>query len=210
MNMLAISPHPDDVEFGCGGALLRYHRAGNVVFQLILTDGCAGGDVEVRRKEQMAASKFLQSKEVFWGGYHDTELEANSELIKKIEQVVSAVKADVIFVNYVEDTHQDHRAAARAAVAATRHIKEVLFYESPTSIDFLPDIYVDISDIIEDKLKLIDCHASQIEKTHIQNLRINDIAKAYAVFRGTQGKVHYAEGFRGLRVLRTINDKVCL
>ena len=210
MNMLAIGAHPDDIEFGCGGTLIRYNRAGNNMYQLILTDGCVGADPAVRKKEAEEASRYMGVKGIFWGGYHDTELEDGRALIKKIEEVVNIVKPEVIFSHYVEDTHQDHRAAARAAVAATRHIKEVLFYESPTDIDFVPDIFVDITDILNEKIKLLEIHASQVEKTHIESLRITEIAKSCANFRGVQGKVKYAEGFRGLRVLRTINDKTCL
>jgi len=210
MNMLAIGAHPDDIEFGCGGTLLRYQHAGNNIFQLILTDGCVGGDPGVRSKEQEEVSRFLKVKELFWAGYHDTELEQGRELIIKIEEVIKKVKPEVVFTHFIQDTHQDHLAAAQAVVSATRHIKEVLFYESPTSIDFMPDIFVDITDILEDKIKLLELHASQVTKTNIENLRITEVAKSCANFRGVQGKVRYAEGFRGLRVLRNINDKTCL
>ena len=210
IKILAIGPHPDDIEFGCGGTLLRYGQAGNQIYQLILTDGCVGGDPATRKGEQEEASRFANAQQVFWAGYHDTELEDSRGLIQKIEDVVRTVQPDVVFINYTEDSHQDHRAAARATIAATRNIKEVLFYESPTSMNFEPDIFVDITDILSDKVKLLELHTSQIAKTSIENLRITEIAKSYAMFRGVQGRVRFAEGFRGLRVLRNINDRMCL
>ena len=139
-------------------------------------------------------------------GFHDTELEDNRDPIKKIEEVVNITLPDVVLVNYPDDTHQDHRATAHAAIAATRNVKQVLFYESPTSINFNPDIFFDITDILENKVKLLEIHASQIEKTNVENLRITEIARSYATFRGVQGRVRFAEGFRGLRVLRNIHD----
>lgn len=210
VKILAIGPHPDDIEFGCGGTLLRYGRTGNELYQLILTDGCFGGNPAVRRREQEAASQALSIKKVFWAGYRDTELEDSRNLIRKIEDVLRMVSPDVVLVNHPEDSHQDHRAAARATVAATRNIKEVLFYESPTSMNFEPDIFVDITNILDEKVKLLELHYSQVEKTNIENLKITEIAKAYATFRGVQGRVRHAEGFRGLRVLRSINDRMCL
>jgi LmbE family N-acetylglucosaminyl deacetylase len=210
MNILAISPHPDDMEFGCGGTLLRYGYSGNDIFQLILTDGCVGGDPATRKLEQEKASQAVKAKKVFWGGYHDTELHDDRHLIKTIEDAVNAVSPEVVLINSPDDSHQDHRAAARAAIAATRNVKEVFFYESPTSMNFMPDIFVDITDILDEKVKLLELHASQVEKTNIENLRITEIAKAYATFRGVQGRVRYAEGFRGLRLLRNINDRMCL
>jgi LmbE family N-acetylglucosaminyl deacetylase len=210
INILAIGPHPDDVEFGCGGTLLRYGQAGNQLYQLILTDGCVGGDPATRKHEQEKAAAALGVKKIIWGGYHDTELHDDRILIKTIEDAVNTVSPDIVLVNHFDDSHQDHRAASRAAIAATRNVKEVLFYESPTCMNFIPDIFVDITDILSEKIKLLELHASQIERTNVQNLRITEIAKAYATFRGVQGRVHYAEGFRGLRVLRNINDRMCL
>lgn len=210
MNILAIGPHPDDIEFGCGGTLWRYGRSGNELFLHILTDGRVGGDPAIRKQEQERASKILEVKRVFWAGYHDTELEDGRHLIQTIENVVLTVNPDIVLVNSPEDSHQDHRTAAHATIAATRNVKEVLFYESPTSMNFMPDIFVDITDILDEKVKLLELHASQVEKTNIENLKISEIAKAYATFRGVQGRVRFAEGFRGLRVLRNISDRVCL
>ena len=210
MNILAIGPHPDDIEFGCGGTLVRYGQAGNQIYQLILTDGCVGGDPATRKLEQEGAAAALGVKKIIWGGYHDTELHDDRNLIRTIEGAVTAVSPDIVLINHFDDSHQDHRAASRATIAATRNVKEVLCYESPSCLDFIPDIFVDITDILPEKIKLLELHASQIEKTSIENLKITEIARAYATFRGVQGRVHYAEGFRGLRVLRNINDRMCL
>jgi LmbE family N-acetylglucosaminyl deacetylase len=209
INILAIGPHPDDIEFGCGGTLLRYGQTGNQLYQLILTDGCVGGDTATRKREQEKAAEALGVKRIFWGGYRDTELHDDRNLIKTIEESVNAVSPDVVLVNHFDDSHQDHRAASRAAIAATRNVKEVVFYESPTCMNFMPDIFFDITDVLEEKVRLLELHASQIEKTNIENLKITEIARAYATFRGVQGRVRFAEGFRGLRVLRNINDTLC-
>ncbi|MCX7661284.1 MAG: PIG-L family deacetylase [Candidatus Omnitrophica bacterium] len=155
MNILAIGSHPDDIEFGCGGTLIKYKRAGHKIFLLVITDGSFGGDPYVRRTEQIEASKFLGAERLFWGDLRDTEVMDNRELIQKIESVVKEVNADIVFLNYPDDVHQDHRATAYAGVSATRYIQEVLFYEVPTTQHFEPDIFVDIQDVLEDKLKLL-------------------------------------------------------
>jgi len=205
MNILAIGAHPDDIEFGCGGTLLKYSQKGHNVFLLVLTQGSYGGNPEVRVKEQEEAAKFLGVKGLFWGGFKDTELVDNRPLILKIEEVLNKVKPELVFLNYEDDVHQDHRAAAQAGISATRYIKEVLFYEVPTTQHFEPDIFVDIQDVLEKKLLLLEKHASQVDKTRVENLTILESAKSCANFRGFQGRVKFAEGFRALRVLRTIN-----
>ena len=51
MNILAIGPHPDDIEFGCGGALIKYAKKGHNVYLLVLTKGGIRGNGGVRKKE---------------------------------------------------------------------------------------------------------------------------------------------------------------
>jgi LmbE family N-acetylglucosaminyl deacetylase len=204
MDILAIGAHPDDIEFGCGGTLLKYSRGGSRVSLLVLTAGGFGGDSIVRIKEQENTAKFLGAKGLFWGGFKDTELVDSRQLISKIEEVIGKVKPDLVFLNYLDDVHQDHRAASHAGVSATRYIKEVLFYEVPTTQNFEPDIFVDIQDILDDKLRLLQLHVSQVDKTKVENLTILESVTSCATFRGYQGRVKYAEGFKALRILREI------
>ena len=204
MNILAIGAHPDDIEFGCGGALLKYSLSGHKVSLLVLTDGSYGAEAKIRIKEQREAASFLGAQGLFWGGFKDTELVDNRESILKIEEVVHNVSPDTVFLNYWDDVHQDHRAAAQAAVSATRYVKEVLFYEVPTTQHFEPDVFVDILDILEKKMQLLKLHASQIDKTRVENLTILESAQSCANFRGFQGRVKFAEGYKALRVLRKI------
>lgn len=204
MNILAIGAHPDDIEFGCGGTLIKYVKTGHNVFLLVLTEGGFGGSQKLRRAEQIRAAKFLAARKLFWGGFKDTEIVENRELISKIDEVLNKTKPDIVFLNYWYDVHQDHRAASQAGVSATRYIKEVLFYEVPTSLHFEPYIFVNIQDVLDEKLKLLSIHASQVDKTKVENFTILENAKSCANFRGFQGRVKYAEGFKALRVLRKI------
>jgi len=204
MNILAIGAHPDDIEFGCAGTLLKYIGLGSYVSLLVLTQGGFGGDPNTRVKEQETAYNFMGAKGLFWGGFKDTELMDNRDLILKIEEVAHQVMPDIVFLNYWDDVHQDHRAAAQAGVSATRYIKEVLFYEVPTSQHFEPDVFVDIKEVLDNKLQLLKIHDSQVDKTRVENLTILESARSCANFRGFQGRVRYAEGFKALRVLREI------
>lgn len=205
MNILAIGAHPDDIEFGCGGTLLKYgYQEGNNVYLLILTDGSFGGDPDVRRGEQKVSADFMKAKELFWGGFRDTELPSSRELIIKIEETVNRVKPDTVFLNYFEDVHQDHRVASEAGISATRYVKEVLFYEVPTTQRFEPEIFVDIAGVLDKKLQLLRLHSSQVHKTRVDNLTIVESVQSCANFRGYQGRVKYAEGFKALRILRAV------
>lgn len=204
VNVLAIGAHPDDIEFGCGGTLLKHARLGHNVSFLVLTQGQKGGIPKIRLAEQKKAAAFLGAKNLFWGGFKDTELTDSRELILKIEEIVSKTKPDIVFLNFFDDVHQDHRAAVKAGISATRYIKEVIFYEVPTTQHFEPDIFVNVQDVLKDKLHLLKLHASQVNKTRVENLTILESAQSCATFRGYQGRVKFAEGFKALRILRQI------
>ncbi len=200
MNILALGAHPDDVEIGCGGTLLKYAQAGHHVYLMILTDGARGGSSAVRRSEQVASAQILGVREIFWGGYRDTELPVAREAIQQIEDVVKKVDPAFIFVNYLDDTHQDHRHLATCTVTATRYTRNVLFYETPTTQNFSPTVYVDIDGLLEAKVHSLEAHASQVKKTNVEGVNILDVARASAHFRGLQGRVRSAEAFVPLRL----------
>jgi len=204
MNILAIGPHPDDIEYGCGGALLKFKKSGARIAMLVMTGGESGGSPAIRKKEQRASARMLEA-EVYWGGCRDTEITVDRATIWKVERVLRKVQPDAVFVNYREDTHQDHRATAHIVVSATRHFRNVLFFEVPTSLNFMPGLFMDIGDVLEEKFGLLRAHRSQVMATKIRGrdgqmrLDIVESAKACAVFRGFQDRVKYAEGFVPLR-----------
>ena len=204
MRILAIGAHPDDIEFGCGGTLIKLSKRGARIHFLVLTEGGEGQALaSIRRKEQEKSAKYLKAK-IIWGGYEDTQVPSGRVLISKIEEIVKKVKPDIIFCNYHDDSHQDHRALASACYSATRHDKRVVFYEVPTTCNFTPDVFVDITPVMNKKINFLKLHASQVNKTRVSNLTILESASSCANFRGYQARVKYAEGFKSLRYLMDI------
>lgn len=208
MNILAVGAHPDDIELGCGGTLRKYVKAGHDVYMFVLTDGREAGDPELRKKEQEDASRLLGVKGLYWGGFPDTKLEVGKKIITVIDGVIKKVQPDEVYVNFWDDTHQDHRALAQCFMSATRYIKRVLFYEDYTSINFEPDIFIDIQDVLEEKINILKAHRSQVSRDYPSDLNMVESVQAIANFRGFQGKVKYAEGFKAFRYLKQINPEI--
>jgi LmbE family N-acetylglucosaminyl deacetylase len=204
LNILALGAHPDDIEYGCGGTFLKFAKKGENIYFMVLTRGEYGGDPEKRQKEQEKALKLLGVKKIFWGGYIDTELPNEREIISHIDSVIGEINPKEVYVNYIDDIHQDHRTLAKCTLAATRYVKRVFFYEDYTSNNFEPDIFVDIGDVLEEKQKLIQVYTSQVAKAYPTKLDMVESIKATANFRGFQGKVKYAEGFKAFRFLRDL------
>ncbi|MFQ6617992.1 MAG: PIG-L deacetylase family protein, partial [Fidelibacterota bacterium] len=194
MNILALGSHPDDLEYGCGGTLLKFSNSGDRVFLFIATYGEHGGDSGIRRREQERSAELIGAQELFWGGYKDTEIPLNQELIQTIENVIKKINPEFIFIHDPKDTHQDHRVLSSCTLSATRYVKNFLFYEVPTTQDFTPNIFVDIEDVIEKKFDLLKAHKSQVDKTNIKDMNILELARSNATFRGIQGRARFAEG----------------
>lgn len=200
MNILCLGPHPDDLEFGASGSLIKYADAGHNVYLMIMTKGEMGGAPEIRVKEQDDSAEIIGVKKVFWGGYRDTELPADSNSIKSVEKVLAEVKPGLIFAPYFEDTHQDHRNLATLAMSAARNHKNLLLYETPTtSPRFRPNIFSDVTNVLKRKMHSLLAHHSQVMKTNISDMPIVDMASANTTFRGTQARVFSAEGFMSIR-----------
>lgn len=200
MKILALGAHPDDIEYGCGGLLLNAVAAAHEVFLYVLTDGGIVPGLP-RRVEQERAAALLGARDLFWGGFADTQLVADRALIVAIENVLGQTQPDLVLVNAPDDAHQDHQALGNCAITACRYIRRVLFYHDYTSLNFVPDTFADIGGVLEKKKELLACHASQVRKSYPTGLDILESVTAVAAYYGFLAKVRYAEGFKPLRHL---------
>jgi LmbE family N-acetylglucosaminyl deacetylase len=204
MSILAVGPHPDDIEFGCAATLHKYIQSGHQVTMLVMTRGGVGGDSDTREKELIASAKILGVSTVFIAPFEDTKIPVTKEVISSIESVVESVNPSMVFVNYPNDTHQDHRTTTNCVVSATRYVKNLLYFEVPSTQNFMPDIFVDIEQHMDIKRKALLAHESQVNKVNIADLTILECTEANAIFRGMQGKVRQAEAFKAQRLFINI------
>jgi LmbE family N-acetylglucosaminyl deacetylase len=204
MHILAMGAHPDDIEFGCGGLLIRLSDKGHCLHLYVLTDGSKAASSEVRRAEQEAAAQYLGA-ELFWGGFEDANLPNDHVIIQSMEQVLKETRPDEVYINYYRDTHQDHRKLAQAALVATRTVTKVFYYDDWSTLNFNPNVFVDIEGVLDRKIELLSKHQSQAtrEFEHTQNC-IKDSVLATARFRGLQAHIRFAEAFLPVRFVRDI------
>ena len=156
------------------------------------------------KKSRRTLASILNVEKLYFSDYVDTEIVQSQKLITEIEGFLKEVKPDFIFVQYFDDTHQDHRNLSESTISATRYIQNVLFYEGPTTQNFTPNVFVDITTTFDKKLECLNAHASQVSKTNIEGLSIIEAAKSAAHFRGIQGRVSFAEAFHSLRLFINI------
>jgi LmbE family N-acetylglucosaminyl deacetylase len=192
MDVLAIGAHPDDIELGCGATLAAHAARGDAVALLVMTPGEHGPQAAISRiAEQEEATRILGAR-LYWGPFRDGEVPEGRASVELIDSVIEETGADVIYAHAAGDSHQDHRVTARASLAAARRSTRVVGYETPTSLGFVPSLFVDVECFLETKLEAIRAHQSQVQKNRLVDL---EAIQAQARWRGFQARVHYAEGF---------------
>lgn len=197
VSVLAVGAHPDDIELGCGGALLRHTARGDHVTILVMTDGGrALLDDMSRRVEQETAARILGA-DLIWGGFDDGFVPEGPESISVIDAALASTGAEILYTHAPDDTHQDHRATAAASLAAGRKLSTILQYETPSTRHFDPTVFVDVEASLDDKLVALRSHMSQILRHGPVDL---EVIEAQARFRGAQGRVAAAEGFEVARL----------
>jgi len=162
-HVLAIGAHPDDVEIGVGGILASHRAAGDSVTILTLSRGGRGGSPEDRQHESLASAELLGAR-LFLEDLVDTAIANTGETVSIIEKVVNEVNPTIVYTHSAHDRHQDHRAVHEAALVATRTVRTVGCFQSPSStVDFRPSRFVSIDGYTDTKLALLSCFRSQSE-----------------------------------------------
>lgn len=201
MNILAIGAHPDDIELGAGGLLIKAARQGHEVFMYTLTRGAASGNPDQRTNELVQSAKFIGAKALWIDNFEDTKLSAsNNELINHIEFFINKADPDVIFTHSLGDVHHDHRAVASSTVEAGRFIPNIMSYEIPLTKEFKPQVYYDISDVVDDKVELIKIFWSQQSKLYLKANAIKGLAEYRALQSRLNTSINYVEAFEVMKL----------
>lgn len=180
--ILAIGPHPDDIEFSIGGILIKEVKAGNKVEMLIMSKGesATNGSPAVRQAEAKQAANIIGAKLTFdeFGG--DCHLIYSTANVIKMAEIIRQVKPHIIIANGAEpNQHPDHiqaslivRAAARIAryggvpeikKLKPHQIETLYFYPATLNTTSQPDLIVDISKEAKAWEKAMMAHSSQLK-----------------------------------------------
>lgn len=216
-NILIIAVHPDDEVLGCGGTLLRHKKNGDNVHWCIVTamtpeGGYSARSIEKRQEEIRAVSEFFGT-EPFSLGFPAATLDvySKSEIVQALSSVIQKVKPSCIYLPFKGDAHSDHRVCFDAAWSCCKvfrapFVKRILMMEVPSETDFavpvqdswfIPNVFVDITDFIDEKMKMFSCYAD--ESGVFPFPRSPESIRALAMTRGTVAGCMYAESFMLLR-----------
>jgi len=207
MKVLAIGGHGDDIEFGCGGTLFKKREKDEdlrLYMGVVTLNAVDPIETPTRIAEGREAGTRLGGNLLTGSDEFVVCDLPHKPVIELVDGWVSEISPDEIFVHWKKDSNQDHVLIARAVFAATRRSSvSVFMYESMTSIEFTPTIFVDITAQMKKKEKLLRLFASQ--QTRDRRMKGFDLIKrmhAAARYHGVIASMECCEGFVPYRVTK--------
>ena len=120
IDILAIGAHPDDIELGAAGTLIKHVNMGCSVGMLDLTRGELGtrGNADLRSKEAELAKNYISASFRDNLGLKDGFIEEDEQSVKLLVQKIRLYRPKIILCNAVRDEHPDHGVAASLVLKA--------------------------------------------------------------------------------------------
>jgi LmbE family N-acetylglucosaminyl deacetylase len=219
MRILCVGAHPADCYDLSGGTLYHHSKRGDEIVAMAVTDGIYshGSDETsetyrmLKRKEFTKASEMLAVTDVLFGGFMDEPLIVTKELVDDLTRVIRAYKPDVVITHHPNEyAHFDHascgKAVCRALKASIKRPGEkhfvptvyffgVQFRPENARVGYTPqppDVLVDISDVVEEKIKMMRCFRSQ---GHDNVRMLRQRMDSFESEMGRADGLRYSEGF---------------
>ncbi len=222
--VLAIFAHPDDVEIMCAGTLSLLKKRGWEVHIATMAPGDKGTAVNTR--EEISAIRKAEAKEaagLIGAHYHCLEFEDvyifyNRVTINAVTTLLRIVKPSIVFTASPQDYMVDHEMTSKIVLTScfacgVRNMEvceepfepvPYLYYSDPMEgkdilgNPVIPKMYVDITEEMPVKEKMLGCHASQ-RNWLLEHHKMDEYIlamKRFSELRGEEINVTYAEGFR--------------
>ena len=223
MRVLAVGAHPDDVEIARSGTLAKCVKRGDKVIVCHASTGNLGHVIipqdeltGIRKKESEKAGR-LAGIEVIGGMFNDLDVYAdNKQARDKIVEVIKYAQPDFIITHDPNDYMPDHTAVSKlvfdASFTATlpnyriggekaAKLVPIYYMDTLAGVNFNPTEYVDITEEIDLKIKMLECHESQLVwmREH-DGIDFADMVRTCSKYRGYQCGVSYAVGFKQCQV----------
>jgi|SRR6218665_415134 len=219
-NILIVAPHNDDEILGCGGVMSKYIKEGKKVIVAVVTNGHLGAPelfskegTQKVRSEALQAHQYLGVHQTVFLDFPAVNLDALPayKLSMAISNVIKEFAIDTIFIPHRGDIHKDHRITYEAALVAARPIndctvKRIYAYETLSETEwaapfgddvFIPTVFVNIENEIDEKLKAFNFFTSQIKQ--FPHSRSPEIIRVLSNFRGATVGFSNAEAFMLIR-----------
>lgn len=212
--VLVVAAHPDDELLGIGGIVKKHTLKGDIVRSVIVCEGESlrygenvGQNVAIEE-----AAKVLGVEKVYRLNLPDQKLDTFTltEIIKPLEEISDEFKPEIIYCQSGTDANRDHKILFEAASIAFRPtsewVKDFYCFYTTSSTEwgfprcFVPDTWVDISDVLEVKIQAFEKYHSEVRE--YPHPRSSDSLRHQAHFWGNQCCMDAAEVLMTIRRIK--------
>ncbi len=216
--VLAVMAHPDDAELLCAGTLARARADGAAIGLCVLCRGDKGQPVtpvaelaRQRRQETTEAAELLGAQTMY-GDFADGELTDDYASRMRLVEIFRRFRPTLVIAHAPGDYHADHRAASALAESASWFCSSrghrtpsppletppaLWFCDALEMLGFEPTFYVDVSEYVDLKRRMLDCHRSQLQRSGDRDYTpLEHLLVRQAAARGSQAGSAAAEAFR--------------
>ncbi|OLD44565.1 MAG: hypothetical protein AUI83_17085 [Armatimonadetes bacterium 13_1_40CM_3_65_7] len=165
MKILAIGPHPDDVEIGMGGTILALRIRGHDVTICDLTNGepTPIGTPERRAREAAEAARILGVPRITLE-MPNRYLTDSVENRMRVAEVIRRVRPEILFVPYWVDAHSRFYAKlTKTTIPGEPFLPPRVLHFLTTHYRLIPEVafIFDISDHLDRKIEAVRAYTSQ-------------------------------------------------
>lgn len=202
--ILALSPHTDDIEFGCGGTLARLQEQGAEIHSAVFShceksvpDGFPK-DVLIKEMHNAAAKLSIPEDNIHIFNYPVREFSSfRQDILENLVELKKKIKPDLVLTTSTYDVHQDHEVISKESIRAFR-FTSLLGYELPwNNLQFPNQVVVELTSAhLDTKLEAIACYQSQ----RFRKYGDPDLFKKGAQVRGIMNKKDLTEIYEAIKV----------
>jgi LmbE family N-acetylglucosaminyl deacetylase len=196
-DVLVVTPHPDDAEFGVAGTVAKWTQEGKQVVYVVCTNGNKGTSnpdvkphelAKIRQNEQRAAAEVLGVREVVFLENQDQGLEDTPEFRKQIVRMIRRYRPETVvtadpYRRYI--WHRDHRITGQVTIDAVfPYARDHLAYPDLLEEGLQPhkvkqmlfwaseniNYFSDVTATFDLKLAALQCHESQVKTMKVSDL----------------------------------------
>src|SRR6266487_3953051 len=127
-SVVAFGAHPDDIEIGMGGTIAKLSSLGYEVNLVVATlpNFVKIDKKEERRNESTMSAKVMGCKSPEFLDLTPDEITFGRRFVTKVDEIINRYKPEVVFTQWIGDSHQDHQALTKAVIAASRDLSYML------------------------------------------------------------------------------------
>ena len=169
-NVLVLSPHPDDAEYSLSGTVLSRKNCTFTLFNMTNGGFFDKTSSPSRRKEVKNFWESATNVELIFSNVNHINDKREDEWVNYIESNFDLM-FDAILIPSLRDSHAEHRLTHNIGLALTRHLPvAIIEYKTPsTMLDWIPNLYVDITLNYKEKLLRLKNFTSQKTKNYFQS-----------------------------------------